>query len=558
MARATNITNETKLSQFIAIFTKNAVTWIVVIGIILYSKTILFDFSYFDDNALIIDNIAFLQNIGNLPKAFLQDVFSLLYNSDAYYRPLFTISFMIDAIIAGTTPFMFHLTNVAIHISAVIAFYNLLRSMRLTLNQAFVGATIFLTHPLVSQTVAWIPGRNDSLLSVFVFCAMIYFVNYLNQPNPKSLFIHILFIALALLTKETALVLFPVLVCYAIAFRNTPSLKITLLKFATIWFALSLLWLTLRLFALTNPTQYTPTAIINSLSLGIPATIQIIGKMFLPLNLSVLPIAKDTTYLFGIATVVILTGLYFLIKQKNNRLALFGLIWLGLLLVPSFVHPNPNEINYLEHRAYLPLAGFIVFLLAINPSSIIKNTSIRVAFLFIIILALSCLTFLHLNNFRNRLTYWQSAVTTSPHSALAHRNYGVMLYFEGREDEAIMAYGKSLALNPDEPMAHNNLGVIFLKREMLTEAENHFVLELENNPNYDNATFNLGLAKYQQGNTSEAIALWEHTIKVNPRYAEAYFRLAEYYSNQNNQTELQRINQLIKERGIIFKTKPTS
>ena len=128
----------------------------------------------------------------------------------------------------------------------------------------------------------------------------------------------------------------------------------------------------------------------------------------------------------------------------------------------------------------------------------------------------------HQQNFKNRLAFWQNAAQNSPHSPLAHRNLGVMYYFEKRNDEAIKQYKESLVLNPTEPMAHNNMGVILMNQNKLDEAEKEFLAELKINPYYDNAMSNLALIYYKQNKKEEAVKLWQEVIKINPGFLFAY------------------------------------
>ncbi|HZJ40893.1 MAG TPA: tetratricopeptide repeat protein [Candidatus Saccharimonadales bacterium] len=94
-------------------------------------------------------------------------------------------------------------------------------------------------------------------------------------------------------------------------------------------------------------------------------------------------------------------------------------------------------------------------------------------------------------DFRNRLIFWQSAANSSPNAPMLVRNFGVMLYFDNRQDEAIVAYRRALELSSEEPMVHNNIGVIYLNQGKLDEAEMEFKKELEINPGYDKAIANL-------------------------------------------------------------------
>src|SRR3989344_9185121 len=78
---------------------------ICIIGAALYFKSLFFDYTYLDDNVLILNNLQFLQNPWNIFASFTQDVFHTSFNSASYYRPLLTISFMPEAILGGASAF---------------------------------------------------------------------------------------------------------------------------------------------------------------------------------------------------------------------------------------------------------------------------------------------------------------------------------------------------------------------------------------------------------------------------------------------------------------------
>jgi hypothetical protein len=96
--------------------------WFLLLAFFLYLPSLFFDFSYFDDNVLILDKLFFLKNIGNFFRIFQQDVF-YLSSSGSYYRPILTLSFMLDAQISGKYPFFYHLSNVLYHLTASLLFY---------------------------------------------------------------------------------------------------------------------------------------------------------------------------------------------------------------------------------------------------------------------------------------------------------------------------------------------------------------------------------------------------------------------------------------------------
>ncbi len=539
------------ISKFEEIFSHHAIAWLIILGLLLFGKTLFYGFSYFDDNVLILDNIGFLQNLSNIFKAFQMDVFHLVGHSAAYYRPILTISFMIDAILGGTNPFIYHFGNLFLHISSTIALYYVFRKLRYSLNQSFVVSLIFIAHPIVSQAVAWIPGRNDSLMALFVFLAFIQLIDYLENKVTKNLIWHLIFVSLAIFTKETALVLIVIFPLYYFCFRKESILNQQLILAGIGWLSVIFTWYIFRSLALTNPITYTLSTMFQSLVRNLPATIQFIGKVFLPFNLSVLPIIQDTSFIPGITTLLGLFIFFVVTKNKQYRLLLFGAIWFLAFLLPSFIRPNLDVVaDFLEHRVYVSLFGILLILIELDPLSIIQLKPLRQWLLTGIVTILCISTFIHLNNFQNRLVFWENAATTSPHSPLAHRNYGVMLYFEKQYDQALLEYQKSLELNPKEEMAHNNIGVIYMNQGKLDEAAAEYESELTNNPNYDNATFNLGLIKYKQEKFDEAIKLWEQTIIINPGYSDGYLYLLKYYSDQKDISNYQRITNIMQKYGI--------
>ena len=161
--------------------------WLALISLVIYAQSLFFGYTYLDDNVLVQDNLFFLKDIGNLGKAFTTEVFHLLHSSAAYYRPMLTLSFMWDAIVGGGALWMFHVTDIAIHITVVALLYLVFLKLEGSPKLSFVLSAFFAVHPALSQAVSWIPGRNDSLLALFVLASLLTLDN---------IFLHLLFLSL--------------------------------------------------------------------------------------------------------------------------------------------------------------------------------------------------------------------------------------------------------------------------------------------------------------------------------------------------------------------------
>ncbi|KKR69198.1 MAG: hypothetical protein UU12_C0046G0002 [Candidatus Woesebacteria bacterium GW2011_GWA2_40_7b] len=509
--------------------------WIAGLGALTYLWTIFFGFTYFDDQTLILDNLFFLKNLANIPAAFVTEVFHMLHSSAAYYRPLLTLSFMFDAQIGGSSPFVYHLTNVVIHIITSCLVFVFLQKIKIRKEMSFLFSIIFAVHPVLTQAVAWIPGRNDSLLTLFTLLSFIFFINFVEFGKVKNAVWHLVFFAAAIFTKESGLLIPGVILLYLFLFQKRQMLSVKL-YIAFAWAGTVGVWYLLRVIALQNPIKYTLTEIVKSIYLGLPAVVFGLGKVFFPVNLSVLPIIQDSTLIWGFIAIFVIIDSIVFSKNRNHKLILFGIVWFIVFLLPSFIRPGTEYVpDFLEHRIYLPIIGLFMILSEVEfvKKFSFSNKAGVLAFgiltsFFIVI------NFNHTWVFRDRLAFWQSAVLSSPHHPLAHKNLGAMYYLDGNLDNAETEYEKTLELNSQEPMIHNNLGLIYAARGEVKKAEDEYKKELGNNPNYDNALFNYGLLLYQEERTQEAEGMWLATLKVNPDYTDVMKNLfVMYYQNKD-------------------------
>jgi len=535
---------------------------------LVYFQILNFDFSFFDDNQLIISNFSFLKNPANIIQAFKDDVF--LAPVDAYYRPLLTLSFMFDSQLLNQTPspFIFHLTNLAIHLITSLLLFRFFQKFHLSHSKSLFFSLVFAVHPALTQAVAWIPGRNDSLLTLFTIAAFSYFVDYISSLKKTNLFASLLFFAFALFTKETTLI-FPLIT--AVYLLTCISKKIPVTRLVHYYFGILLtviFWLVLRHFALSaNPLKLDPNLLFSSFINNSPAILVYLGKAVIPANLSVLPILAGTSLLAGFLSFALLVVLVYssfcektegsqpsvyFSPRKKTSIILFGSLWFLLFLLPSLPRPTPQFApEFLEHRLYLPIAGLFLIISEISlPLKLTKTHFVITGSAVILILA--TLNIFHTRSFRDPVTFWLSAVQSSYRSPLAHRNLGAMYYLSGKLEAAKSEFTIALSLNPREPMAHNNLGLIYASQDQLELAEAEYQKELEINPEYDDVHFNLGVLYFKKNQINQAIKFWERTININPYYLSAYRNLAIAYYQKGNPATATRYLQEFRQRGGII------
>lgn len=531
---------ENKL-KMLFLYNKRPYLWIVTLGVLVYFRSLFFDFTYLDDNVLILDNLFFIKDLGNILRLFTMEVFHVLHASAAYYRPMLTLSFMIDAQFSGANPFFYHFTNIAIHIASSCFLYIFLQKFKVKQELALLFSLIFVVHPLISQAVSWVPGRNDSLLALFVLPTFIFLINYLETKSQKSLYFYWTFFALSLFTKESAL-LIPILTfIYLVLFEGKKLNTKKYLMLIPGLVVILMIWYFLRKTALVNPVSYPIDSMIKTIITSWAAIPLYIGKVLVPYNLSVLPTIQDSKVYVGIFALLLITSLVLLSKKRRLNYILFGSVWFFGFLLPSFVRPSTEYVpDFIEHRMYVPLIGLFMIILEIDW---VKDLDIykRKVFYIVtsVVITFSLITLVHTGVFSGKMAFWLNAARYSPQHPLAHKNLGAMYYLDGNIEMAEKHFKRSLELNPTEPMIHNNLGLIFLSRDDFANADREFAEELKLYPAYDNAFFNWGLSYFRRGKKDEAADMWNKALQVNPDHVGAYMNMAVYYQEKGDMEKAQ-------------------
>ena len=516
---------------------------LIVAGLLLYYRTLSFELVFLDDNVWILDYQWFFKDPANALKAFISPDFV----SQIFYRPLLNLTFFFDAKIAQGSLLPYRISNIILHVTNACLVMYLLCKLKYSRQKAFCFSLLFAVHPVLTQAVAWIPGRTDTLLAVFVLLSFINMVSYIGNKNPVYLFLHWLFFIFALLTKEAAVSFALCCFLYLCLISSKEQRSGNIKSLLPFWVAALGAWVLIRSIVIAKNDVPDLAIIIHSVFGNVPSLITYLGKTILPVNLSVLPIAEDTKLIYGLVVAFIIAVLLALSKKKRMNYVLFALSWFILFLLPSFV------ISFIAHeyRSYLPMIGIILLFLEIDiVDSLGRKPFTASVFVIGIVAIFSVVTFFYSENYSSRVLFWSNAVKTSPHSSLAQRNMGAMLHLEGRIDEAEKFYNKALTLSPEERMVNNNLGLIYFERKEFAVAEKFFQREIEINPLYDNVYYNLAILYYHKGKKKEAAELWKKAFELNTKNVDACKNLVAYYLDQKDLKNALFYVEKLRERGF--------
>jgi tetratricopeptide (TPR) repeat protein len=456
-----------------------------------HARTVGFGFTGLDDQDLVVEDHAFLAAPWSFLKAFGRAYMHVVDPGHAYYRPLVTASYALDARWSGVDPAGYHATNVALYACAAWLVFALLRAFSMPAVVAMAGALAFAVHPALADAVAWIPGRNDALVAVFALAAWVLAMPpEPSGPSPRwppgRVAACLGFTVLAALTKETA-------------------------------YALPLVWLAQRLFRAAVPAAAL-LAIVAAVTRGwagagaigfgaLPAQLPVLftslGAIVFPVSPTVLAVREDVAAWPGVAALVAIAAAALLLPGVRRSVVAFGLAAFALLLAPAILLPGTL---ILDCRLVLPAVGVFIALAELARAALEGSRAeprFFVAFTAVAAVVLAAITAGYEGAFRDRRAFARAAVAASPHSPLAHVALGEVYQRDGADDRALAEYRAALDLAPAE-VAHNNIAVIHMRAGSWPEAERELRAEIAIDPRYPVAYANLARVLRHLGRDAEA------------------------------------------------------
>jgi len=126
-------------------------------------------------------------------------------------RPLVRALFSLEYRVYRENALGYHLTNVIIHFLSLILVYRIASLLVPQGAFAFISACLFAIFPRHSESVTWISGRCDLVMGLFFFLAVYFFLLFLKSSGTWRYLLALFAVGFALLSKETAVGLPPLL-----------------------------------------------------------------------------------------------------------------------------------------------------------------------------------------------------------------------------------------------------------------------------------------------------------------------------------------------------------
>jgi hypothetical protein len=388
-----------------------------IVSTALYAHTWSYGYTYLDDNDIILSRGELLAKPAALVLSFTQRYF--VSNSNLFYRPLVNLSFAIDAQLAGTQAWIYHLTNGLLHAATCILLFALLRRLKLGDVASTAATLLFSVHPMHVSSVAWIPGRNDVLLTCFALAAMVLLLKGVSEARPIAIVGHMLCFLAALLCKETAVCL--PLVFVALILVVEPGRTAAKRGWLAVGWATALtMYFTARSLLLTLPAGYGHKLVHTAFS-NRWVLISDIGKLLMPVRLQVMYTARDILIWPGIAVVGALGSVLWFRRQMRPSIVLLAL---AMSVLPLLMGLLATDFIILENRLYLPIVGACLLLGELIRTLVDqrpRSTPAVIAIAASLSAVLALVTISYSKRYSDSGRFAQAAIKAAPGSYLAMR-----------------------------------------------------------------------------------------------------------------------------------------
>lgn len=380
-------------------------------------------------------------------------------------RPLLKASYTLNWTM-GSGVFVFHLTNLLIHLANTYLVYLLATEFVRAQWQAaalrhapLFAALLFAAHPIHTEAVTYVCGRSTSLMAFFYLAGLFTYVSgRARQSNIKVYVVTPLLFVIALSVKETA-VTFPLALLlweYACGGKWQRALR----QQWPCWLVL-ILGTLVFLFSHSYWSQIERSAQLNSLpgnaATQLSAFAYLLRQWALPLTLNIdtdLPLQHD--FSASLLPLLFFAALLTLIPAcwRRRPWISFALAWAMLQLIPLHLFlPRLDIAN--DRQMYL--AGWPLFLALVIELTLWLNVRALQLTLAALLLTFASLTILRNRDYASEIALWEDTVKKSPDKARVHNNLGYAYLLAHRNTEARREFITSIRLDSSYDKARYNL-----------------------------------------------------------------------------------------------------
>ncbi len=537
---AMELASRTEDSRDAPLHGKSIVWMVLLVTAATYLGTIRFGFVY-DDDPQILNN-PFVKAWHYVPQYFFNTVWGQIVPSTFgnYYRPAFLLLMRTGYARFGTHALGWHLLSITMHLLVTWLTYVMVRKMTGQFTIAWLAALIFGVHPVHHEVVAWISGTTESLFAIFFLLAFLAYLQSREGSKILWMTVSCVLYALALLSKETAIVLPALVFTHAWIGYDLAEIEGRLLSArrlrsafapAVLFLPIALLYLLARNKVLSGlGHSIVPISPLTWL-LTLPSILLFyVRNWFFPFRLSefydlfyqpklsvahvLLPLAVP----FALALV-----LWILRNRLGTKPVGYAVAWIVIPLLPAldtFVF-KPDELVH-DRYLYLPSVGAALLVALLIDRALRSRRVIFGQPIHVVVTGLALATFLA--SFAGyAASFWRSdyalflrADQIAPLNSTAMNDLAVEMIGRHEMDGAQKLLEMGYRNNPGDYHFQLNLGRMYYRRGDFRKAESFLLQVRELEPNLPDAYILMGQIQLKQDRPKEAQESMRQAVQLNP------------------------------------------
>ncbi len=524
---------------------------------IVYLDTLGFEF-VFDDLPQIVNN-AGIRSWSSVPGFFTHHVWQMVVSgaSGNFYRPLFLVWLVINYKIFGLHPAGWHLTTLLVHLAATWLVFVLARRVLRSEFGGAVAALVFGLHPTHLETVSWISGVTDSLLTVFFVGAFVAWLRAraaAERRLPWGLAALALF-GLALLVKEPAVVLPGLVFAYEWLQGNPGERLGRALRNAAPFLAVTGAYLAVRAVILHGVAHAMTVMPWRTVVLTCPSLLWFyIVHLLWPFRIAefyetpYVTAADGRSFYVPLLLTLAVCALLLLWWRRSRSPALaFSATWLVLPLLPAL---NIQTFQYAElaHDRYLYLssAGFAMLValaverLRLGRTRFLGEPWPAVAAVLGMAIVLGIATATQNVQWTNTLLLYTRAFEVAPNNIHTVSPLSRELIRRGRMADALPLLERAAVLAPTDWEARFILADTCYLLGRYPEAERHLLEAIAIDPNSAAEYFFLGVSRLELRRPEQAEAPLRRAVAMLPQGKGMHQALARALAGQGKLDEARR------------------
>ena len=538
------------------------------VAFLLYLPSLFNGFTY--DDKLVLSEAKGTRSFSHIAAFVTKDYYRLF--GERTYRPLVSLTYLLEYQVGGLDEWLYHLTNVVLHAVCTGAVALLADSLLTSPLAACATGLLFAIHPIQGEVVNSISFREDILCGLFLAAMLYVFVRDELVRKQGVAVVVVALAAAAMLSKETAIAAAPLLACFLWLWKPADGRRRAIVAAAVAATTLGIMAYAFLLnhnpdFARPHPHAPAYADVLRTMP---KVWLQYLRSIVFPVHLSVsyLPSLVKTASapLFSLGLAFAMAWIAAIFSFRRTRPAAFGMAWTALTILPTanfLAFAVPAGELRADRFLYVPMIGIALVAGAafeaaerrLAPSAVFRATGAALA---IPAAVISIVLVLHrIPVWRDDYALFSNAARAAPRDHLLHVD--LARHYESvhvREiGKARRHLEKSLRLR-ESPEAFVNLGKLLIEHGIpgaRPAATHFFERALELNPRFVQAMNNLGAMKKIEADTlleqakqateagkleeaerlmeesqatyRAALDLWERALEINPDFADARYQI---------------------------------